>query len=385
MGPLAGLKVLEIAAMGPVPFAGMMLADMGAEVVRIDRVATADLGIDRPIEFEMRGRNKRSVAMDLKSPAGRAAFLRLVAQADIVLEGWRPGVAERLGIGYEDCRKAQPRIVYGKATGWGLDGPLAMTAGHDINYIALSGALGMIGPPGGAPVPPLNLVGDYGGGAMYLAFGVLCAHIEALRSGQGQMVDAAMLDGVNSLLAVFYGFLAAGRLRPGRGENILDGGAPYYTTYETADGLYLAVGCIEPKFYGQFLAGLGLDPAALPPQNDRAAWPELRRILAARIASRSRAEWEAVFEGSDACVTPVLSLVEAPLHPHNQARQSVVELAGIRHPAPAPRFSRSQPRLSSPPVADGADTRTVLADWGFSAAEIEEGLASGAFVQRKMA
>lgn len=383
MGPLAGIKVIEIAAMGPVPFAGMALADMGAEVIRVDRTEAADLGIQKPVEFELRARGKRSVALDLKSEQGRAVFLELVAQADIVLEGWRPGVAERLGIGYDACAKVNPAVVYGKATGWGTDGPLAKTAGHDINYIALSGALSMIGPKDGAPVPPLNLVGDYGGGAMYLAFGVLCAHLEAKRSGQGQIVDAAMLDGVNALLAVFYGFHAAGQLSPERGGNILDGGAPYYTTYQTRCGGYLAVGCIEPKFYATFLKVLGLDPADLPAQNDRARWPELRARLALAIAARDRDDWARDFEPTDACVTPILALHEAPCHPHNLAREATFTLGGITHPSPAPRFSRSRHEVTLPPAREGQNSRAVLVDWGIAPDQIEAGLASGAIRQHE--
>lgn len=385
MGPLKGLKVIEIAAMGPVPFCGMLLGDLGAEVIRVDRTARAEMGIEKAEAYELRGRNKRSVAIDLKRPEGRAAFLKLVGQADVVLDGFRPGVAERLGIGPEDCMGVRPGVVYGKATGWGQDGPLAMTAGHDINYIALTGALDMIGPAGGAPVPPLNLVGDYGGGALFLALGVLAAVHEARNSGRGQVVDAAMIDGASALLAVFYGFHAAGQLNPGRGTNILDGGAPYYTTYQTADGGYMAVGAIEARFYAEMIGRLGLSAADLPGQNDRQKWPLLRATLARRFLERTRDEWARVFEGSDACVSPVLSLAEAPLHPHNQARAATTEVAGIRHPSPAPRFSRTPGAITRAPARTGEHTAAVLADWGFSDEAIREGLTSGVFLAQSCA
>lgn len=379
MGPLAGLRVIEIAAMGPVPFCGMLLGDLGAEVIRVDRIRDAGLGIRKPAEFELRGRNKRSVAMDLKHPEGRAAFLKLAARADVVLDGFRPGVAEWLGIGPADCLAAQPAVIYGKATGWGQDGPLAQSAGHDINYIALTGALDMIGPAGGAPVPPLNLVGDYGGGALFLAFGVLAALHEARRSGEGQVVDAAMIDGVGALLAVFHGFNAAGRLRPGRGTNVLDGGAPYYTTYQTADGKYLAVGAIEAKFYAEMLDRMGLVADDLPDRDDRDGWPLLRATLARRFLERTRDEWAEIFDGGDACVSPVLSLDEAHLHPHNSARATTRNVAGIRHPSPAPRFSRTPGDITRPPARAGEHTAAVLLDWGFDEAMIRQGLASGLF------
>jgi alpha-methylacyl-CoA racemase len=379
MGPLEGLKVIEIAAMGPVPFCGMLLGDLGAEILRIDRVSATDLGIERGAEFELRGRNKRSVAIDLKHAEGRAAFFRLLEQADVVLEGFRPGVAERLGIGPDACFAVRQSLVYGKATGWGQDGPLALTAGHDINYIALTGALEMIGPRDGAPVPPLNLVGDYGGGAMFLALGVMAAVFEARRSGRGQVVDAAMIDGVNALLAVFYGFDAAGQLQQGRGTNVLDGGAPYYTTYQTSEGRYMAVGAIEARFYADMISLMELDAATLPDRGDRARWPELRAILARRFLDRTQDEWARVFAASDACVSPILSLREAAHHPHNVARQSTTTVAGIVHPSPAPRFSRSTCAIARPPARDGEHTSEVLRDWGFAESEIGDGLRDGYF------
>ncbi|RQP03865.1 MAG: CoA transferase [Paracoccus sp. BP8] len=382
MGPLAGLKVIEIAAMGPVPFCGMMLADLGAEVIRVDRVAAADMGIERPSEYELRGRNKRSVAIDLKSENGRKAFFRLVESADVVLEGFRPGVSDRMGIGADACLAVRPSLVFGKATGWGQDGPLAQTAGHDINYIALTGALDMIGPAGGAPVPPLNLLGDYGGGAMFLALGVLAAVFEARRTGQGQVVDTAMVDGVNMLLAVFHGFNAAGQLNLQRGGNILDGGAPYYTTYQTSDGRYMAVGAIEARFYAEMLKRMELDPTTLPKQNDRAEWPRLQAALARRFLDHTQAEWAEIFEGSDACVSPVLTLAEAARHPHNVARGILTDVAGIPHPTPAPRFSRSRCTITRPPAREGEHSVEVLRDWGLSQAEIDAGLSEGYIAAR---
>lgn len=377
MGPLAGLKVIEVAAMGPVPFCGMMLADMGADVIRIDRTAQAEMGIQQHAKFELRGRNKRSVAIDLKSAAGKALFLKLAAQADVVLEGFRPGVAERLGIGPSDCHAVQPALVYGKATGWGVDGPLAMTAGHDINYIAITGALDMIGPAGGAPVPPLNLVGDYGGGAMFLAFGVMAAVFEACISGRGQVVDAAMIDGVSALLTVFHGFEATGALQPKRGTNILDGGAPYYTTYQTADGKYVAVGAIEARFYKILIEKLGLALPDLPDRKDTSSWPRLRAILARKFLDKTRDEWDHIFDGSDACVSPVLSLSEANEHPHNRSRAVTQILEGLRHPSPAPRFSRTPGALIRPPAQEGEHTSAALLDWGITAQEIDNSFAQG--------
>lgn len=351
----------------------MMLGDMGAEVIRIDRVQPSGLGIEIPPEYELRNRNKKSVALDLKGEAGRATLLKLIARADVLLEGFRPGVAERLGIGPEECWTHRPQLVYARATGWGQAGPLAQTAGHDINYIALSGALGMMGAADGPPAIPLNLVGDYGGGAMYMAFGILCAVFEAQQSGKGQVVDAAMVDGAASLLTVFHGMHQSGLLNP-RGQNVLDGGAPYYRCYETRDGGWMAVGAIEPKFYAAFLAGLGLDPADLPKQNDRSAWPELHRRFAACFKARTRQDWEAVFDGTDACVSPVLSLDEAPLHPHAAERHAIEEVDGIAHPAPAPRLSRTPGAIRSNAPAVGQDTRAVLEAFELSPEEVAAAL-----------
>jgi alpha-methylacyl-CoA racemase len=383
MGPLTGVKVLELAAIGPVPFCGMLLGDMGAEVLRIDRMTDTDLGIEVPTAYELRGRNKRSVAIDLKKPEGRDALMRLVKQADVLLEGFRPGVAERLSIGPKDCFVHRPQLVYGRATGWGQHGPMAQEVGHDINYLALTGALDMIGPIGGAPVPPLNIVGDYGGGALYLAFGVMCALFESRVSGKGQIVDAAMIDGVTSLLTVFHGYRQAGLLRPGRGNNMLDGGAPYYTTYPTKDGHYVAVGAIEPRFYAALIEGLGLDTAALPAQNDHARWPELRAKLAERFLERTREEWEKQFEGTDACFSPVLSIDEAAAHPHNVAREQFVAVDGILHPSPAPRLSRTPGAIKSNSPQNAQHTLEALVDWGFSPDDVTEGLRRGIFMKQR--
>jgi alpha-methylacyl-CoA racemase len=380
MGPLTGLKVLELSALGPVPFCGMLMGDMGAEILRIDRIGSSDLGIEFPTQFDLRNRNKRSVAIDLKRAEGRAAFMHLVGQADVVLEGFRPGVAERLGIGPGDCFLHQPKLVYGRGTGWGQDGPLAQSAGHDINYIALTGALDLIGPRGGAPVPPLNLLGDYGGGGVYLAFGVLCALFEARSSNTGQVVDAAMVDGVTSLMTVVHALRQMGQLTPERGSNVLDGGAPYYTTYLARDGHYVAVGAIEPVFYAALLERLDLDPENMPRQNDRSRWPELRARIAERFLSRTREEWIAHFDGSDACFSPVLSVEEVANHPHNMARGVLTEFGGVVHPRPAPRLSRTPGAILRGAPRRAEHTETALRDWGFKAHEISAGLAAGVFV-----
>ncbi|MEP7281936.1 MAG: CaiB/BaiF CoA-transferase family protein, partial [Rubrivivax sp.] len=341
MGPLSGLRVLELDAIGPVPMCGMLLGDLGADVVRIERATPSGLGLPLPPQRDIHRRNRRSVALDLKLPGGRDAALRLLDRSDVLLEGFRPGVAERLGLGPDDCLARRPALVYGRMTGYGQTGPLADRAGHDIDYIALAGALHAIGPAGGDPVPPLNLVGDYGGGALYLAFGVLAAVFECQRSGRGQVVDAAMVDGVASLMSIFQSLQGGGLWRDQRGANLLDGGAPFYATYATADGGHVAVGALEPKFFDALIERLGLDPSWSARQHDRRAWPELRTALAAAFRARPRDAWAAHFEGSDACVAPVLTLAEAPRHAHARARQAYVEVDGLVQPAPAPRFSRT--------------------------------------------
>ena len=380
-GPLSGVRVIEVAAMGPVPFCGMVLGDLGADVIRVDRLEVRTPHEGATVGTDLRGRNKRSIALDLKAEAGREALFELLAGADILLEGFRPGVAERLGIGPDECMARQPRLVYGRATGWGQDGPLAMTAGHDINYIALSGALDMIGPPGGAPVPPLNLLGDYAGGALFLALGVVSAVLEARQSGRGQVIDGAMVDGINILLTVFHGFRAAGALHPERGSNALDGGAPHYGVYRTADGRYLAVGAIEARFYAALIDGMGLSLDALPDRTDRDAWPALREIFASRFAERSLVDWCTLFDGTDACVTPVLNLEQAIDHPHNAARQTTERVEGIVHPRPAPRFSRSVAAVRRPPAIPGEHSSELLHGLGWSPERVEALFQSGAALQ----
>ncbi|HVW28228.1 MAG TPA: CaiB/BaiF CoA-transferase family protein [Polyangiaceae bacterium] len=373
-GPLNGIRVLEVAGIGPGPFCGMMLADMGAEVVRIDRP-----GDDPAMEGMHRVllRNRKRVTLDLKKPEGVAAVLRMVGAADALFEGFRPGVAERLGIGPDACLANNPRLVYGRMTGWGQSGPLATTAGHDINYIALSGALHAIGRKGDRPVPPLNLVGDFGGGGMMLAFGMVCALLEARSSGLGQVIDASMVEGSAALMAMFFGARASGLHGEARGTNLLDTGAPFYDVYETKDSRYVAVGPLEPQFFAVLRSKLALD-ASFGAQFDVASWPSQKEALATLFRSRTRDEWEALFAGSDACVSPVLSMDEAPRHAHNASRQSFVTVGGAPQPAPTPRFSRTAPAAPEAKKANGADTRRVLLDFGFGEAEIETLIAKGA-------
>ncbi|MEV5843574.1 CaiB/BaiF CoA-transferase family protein [Streptomyces sp. NPDC051985] len=379
-GPLTGLRVLEIASMAPGPFACTVLADLGAEVLRVDRAS--DVDPDTRTATDPLARGRRSLAADLKRPEGAALVRRLAARADVLVEGFRPGVAERLGIGPEDCRAVNPRLVYGRMTGWGQNGPLAPRAGHDITYLAVSGALGLIGPPDRPPVPPVNLVGDFGGGGLLLAFGILAALYERERSGRGQVVDAAMVDGAALLTTALHGLRATGDWAGERGGNLLDGGAPFYTTYETADGGYVAVGPLEERFYAQFVAGLGLaDDPELPAQYDRERWPELRRRFAAAFKERARDEWTALFEPTDACVAPVLSPWEAHRHPHNAARSVFTETGGVRQPAPAPRFDRTPGAVQGPPPVVGQDTRAALTDWGLDAPEADRLLAASVVVQ----
>ena len=358
-GPLAGVRVVEMGGIGPGPHAAMLLGDLGADVVRVDRPGTA--GNRDPRRPLPRGRTL--LELDAKSEDGRTAVLDLVARADVLLEGFRPGVMERLGLGPADCAAVNPGLVYGRMTGWGQDGPLAPTAGHDINYIGLTGVLDAIGRAGAPPTVPLNLVGDFGGGSLYLVLGVLAALVERQRSGTGQVIDAAIVDGTGSLAAAIWSLHGAGAWRPARGSNRLDSGAPFYDVYPTADGGHMAVGALEPQFYAQLLRGLGLDAAGLPAQDDRAGWPELRARFAAAFAGRTRAEWTAVFDGTDACVTPVLSFAEAPSHPHLAHRGSLAELDGIPQPAPAPRFSRTPPGTPTVPPPAPAGLAAVLAAW----------------------
>ena len=370
MGPLDGVRVVELAGIGPAPFCAMLLSDLGADVVRIDRLEPAELGLPIEPQFNLLHRGRRSAAIDLKRPAGVGAVRRLVAQADALVEGFRPGVTERLGLGPEECLALNPKLVYGRVTGWGQEGPLAQAAGHDITYIALAGVLGLIGPHGGPPVPPLNLVADFGGGALYLAFGIACALFEARASGRGQVVDATMVDCAASLLTGVFGQLAAGGWDESRGSNVLDGGAPYYCAYETADGRFVAIGAIEPKFYAQLLRLLGLADEPLPPQHDRAGWPVVRERFARAFKLKTREEWRAILEGTDACFAPVLTPREAPSHPHNRARGTFIEVEGITQPGPAPRFGRTRPTVRRGPALPGADTTEVLGAWGFSRGEI---------------
>jgi alpha-methylacyl-CoA racemase len=370
MGPLAGVKILEIAALGPAPFASMMLADMGAEVLRIDRAERVEGG-ERgapPLDFLSRGR--RSVGLDLKTPDGVELLLELVEAADVILEGFRPGVMERLGAGPEVCLARNPRIIFGRMTGWGQEGPLAQAAGHDINYIALAGALEPIGRRGEKPVPPLNLVGDFGGGGMLLAYGIACALVERASSGAGQVVDAAMVDGAAVLTTFFHAAQQAGWWKPERGTNLLDGAAHFYDTYETSDGKYISIGAIEPKFYAELLAKLGLASEDLPDQMDRSRWGEQKERFGELIKTRTRDAWCEILEGTDACFAPVLALAEASEHPHLRERGTFVEVAGALQPGPAPRFSRTRCEISGPPPHPGQHTDEALADWGVPAAEI---------------
>ncbi|MFT3814918.1 MAG: CaiB/BaiF CoA-transferase family protein [Acidovorax sp.] len=377
-GPLAGIRIVEVGGIGPAPFCCMLLADLGAEVVRIDRPAGHDGGAPIDARFDLLNRSRRSVQMDLKKPEAVAAVLRMVEKADVLVEGFRPGVMERLGLGPEACLRANPALVYGRMTGWGQDGPLAQAPGHDVNYISLTGALHAMGRAGEAPAIPLNLVGDFGGGSMYLALGVLSALLEARRSGRGQVVDAAMVDGAASLMTLIYGFHAAGYWKDERGANRLDSGAPWYNVYETSDGKHVSIAANETRFYREALGVLGLKEDELPAQHDQAGWPQMKRRFAEIFKTRTRDEWAARAAGTQSCIVPVLSLAEAPRNAHIQQRGSFVEVDGVVQPAPAPRFSRTPGAIQNPPPRPGQDADAVLADWGFSAQEQQAMRAAGA-------
>src|SRR5215469_673305 len=375
MGPLAGIRIVEFQGIGPGPFAAMLLSDMGADGIRIDRK-----GGRVPHKTEITYRGRRSVALDMKKPEAVEAALKLIEKSDALLEGFRPGVMERLGVGPDVCLRRNPRLVYGRMTGWGQTGPLAHTAGHDINYIAISGALHAVGLAGGEPVVPLNLVGDFGGGGMLLAFGVVAAILRARSTGEGCVVDAAMTDGAAMLMSMMYGFYAAGHWQDARGTNLLDGGAPFYRTYRCADGRYIAVGALEPKFSAELLSrlGIGADDDLRRRLYDPGAWPELRSRLGDLFRTRTRDEWSALLEGTDACAAPVLSLGEAPTHPHNVARGAFTEVAGLVQPAPAPRFSATPGGISGPAPEPGRDTGAILDELGYGGSEIEALRAAGA-------
>ncbi|MSP43618.1 MAG: CoA transferase [Alphaproteobacteria bacterium] len=371
MGPLTGVRIVELAGIGPAPMCAMLLADMGAEVVRVDRTEAADLGMKRDPKGDLLNRGRPSVAVDLKTPEGVETVLRLIDQADGVIEGFRPGVMERLGLGPDVCLKRNPKLVFGRMTGWGQYGPLAHAAGHDINYISIIGALDAIGPKDGPPVVPLNLVGDFGGGALYLAMGVLAGIIEARQSGKGQTIDCAMTEGAASLMTMFYAMKAAGSWNQSRGSNPVDGGSHFYTVYETKDGKYVSVGSIEGKFYAEFLEKTGMNKAnGLAEQFDHLKWPDMRERFRQVFLGKTRDEWCTIMEGSDVCFAPVLNLDESMAHPHNVARASFVKVDGVMQPAPAPRFDRTKSEIQKPPSVPGEDTEKTLAAWGFSGAEI---------------
>ena len=369
MGPLNGVRIIEMGGIGPGPFCAMMLADMGAEVIRVDRKGPPE---NRPdAKYEILHRGRRSIAMDLKKPEAVRALLKLIEHAEVLLEGFRPGVMERLGLGPEECLARNPKLVYGRMTGWGQDGPLSQAAGHDINYIALSGALHSIGKAGEKPVPPLNLVGDFGGGGMLLAFGIVCALYESDKSGQGQVIDAAMVDGAATLMAAFYGLRAGGKWNDQRGTNMLDGGAHFYDTYETADGKWISVGSIEPQFYALLLKHAGITDPDFTNRMEPGNWPRLKEKIAAVFKTKSRDDWCRIMENTDVCFAPVLTFEETMKHPHNVARKTFVEIEGVPQPSPAPRFSRTRVKIQGPPPAPGEHTDAVLEEWGLSTHEIE--------------
>jgi len=368
-GPLSGVKVIELVGIGPGPFAAMLLADLGADVVRVHRARSVERGFD-PGGVPIMDRNRRSIGVDLKNPEGVETVLRLVESADALLEGYRPGVTERLGVGPDACLARNAKLAYGRMTGWGQDGPLASAAGHDINYIALAGALAHFGRAGEKPTPPLNLIGDFGGGGLMLAFGIVCAVLEARTSGQGQVVDAAMVDGAATLMSFVWGMKAVGAFREEQGTNLLDSGAPHYDTYETSDGKFIALGALEEQFYAEFLEKTGLASEGLPAVTDQSAWPALRQRFTELFVSKTRDEWCDLLEGSDACFAPVLPMSEAANHPHIKARGTIVEFEGLLQPAPAPRFSRTTAEIRSAAPKPGEHTDEVLMEWGFGADDV---------------
>ncbi|MCH1614284.1 MAG: CoA transferase [Acidimicrobiales bacterium] len=370
MGPLTGIRVVELAGIGPGPFCAMLLADLGAEVIRVDRSSQVDIGIDNGRKYSVLNRSRKSISVDLKNPDGIKTVLKLVENADALIEGFRPGVTERLGLGPDECMKRNPALVYGRMTGWGQEGPIAHAAGHDINYIALTGALHAIG---GAdkPSPPLNIVGDFGGGGVFLAFGLCAALLESKNSGLGQVVDSAMTEGAATLMSSIYGMYASGRWSNKREDNFLDGGSYYYGVYETADNKFISIGSIEAKFHDVLLEITGLTDATTVDRNDQSTWEEKKQRMAQLVRLKTREEWDELMLGSDVCYAPVLDFEEAPKHPHNVARQSFVEVEGVMQPAPAPKFSRTPGRVQMPPPSPGQHTSEILSDWGFNASEIE--------------
>ncbi len=383
MGPLQGFKIVEIAGIGPGQFCGMLLADMGAQLIRIDRIGDSDLGVPLPARYNLMNRSRRSIAVDLKRPDGVDLVLELCETADALFEGFRPGVMERLGLGPDECTKRNQRLVYGRMTGWGQTGPLADTVGHDSNYIALVGALDAIGEKDGLPSLPLNLVGDLGGGGIYLAMGMLAAMLEASRSGQGQVVDAAMTDGAASLMTLFHGLHAGGMWRQQRGSNFLDGGAPFARAYRTSDDKAVVVCAIENRFFRALLDVLGITDVGSGDQYDESKWPVHVQKLEYAFRQKSRSEWETIFSGTDACLAPVLSMTEATEHPHNVSRKTYVEIDGIRQPAPAPRFSKTPSAIQCAPEEPGLHNREVLASWGLSAARVAQLVQAGTLKQGK--
>jgi alpha-methylacyl-CoA racemase len=377
MGPLHGTRVVELAGIGPCPMTAMLLAEMGADVIRVDRTSDSGLGINLNARFQLLQRSRRSIAVDLKSEAGRDLVLELVASADALIEGFRPGVTERLGLGPDECAARNPALVYGRVTGWGQTGPMSHAAGHDLNYIALTGALSSVGRTGAKPTPPLNLVGDFGGGALYLALGVVSAMFEAKSSGKGQTVDAAMIDGAASLMTSAYGLQAAGMWDGGRGGNILDSGAHFYEVYETGDGQYISLAPIESKFYAEMLQRIGVSADDLPQSRDISEWPELKERLADIVATKSLDEWCALLEGTDVCFAPVLDMADAPKHPHNIERDTFIEQDGVVQPNAAPRFSRTPSAVRGSPASPGQHSREILDDWGIDAGRADKLMSSG--------